>query len=94
MKYNAILLSASEDYDPSKYGFDSVNDALAHIKENLCKGCREDLERGYIECAECGNPANKDIMEIESPLDTMCGAEWCIEDEDENWIRADGSRVI
>jgi hypothetical protein len=44
----AILLSAYEDYDPSKGGFETREDAMEYIKEHLCSSCLEALENGGI----------------------------------------------
>lgn len=72
IKYTAYYAPKSES-NPSKSGFKSIKEAEKYISEQSCKGCNKDLEKGFIEIGE-----EDDIIEIESIMQTSCGAEWFI----------------
>jgi hypothetical protein len=66
----------------SKSGFASEKAAEEYIKGRICEGCRDDVDRGWY---NIGDPEDEyEPIEVESVLDTNCGAEWFII-SDENW---------
>jgi len=77
--YMPSLPEGSED--PTKDGFLDEDSAWEYIKKvGLCKGCLEDLERGFI---EIGNGIEEDKIDCDHPISTMCGGEWfVVETED------------
>ena len=71
--YYAIYLPASE-CPPSDGGpFETTKEAEEHVASYLCHTCSADYARGYDE---------EQKWPVSSPMDTMCGAEWLIVDEE------------
>jgi len=64
------------DGDRSKSGFESEEAAHEYIKGFLCEGCLKDLEQEYNEIDIPGE--GKERLPVTSVLDTHCGAEWFI----------------
>ncbi len=70
MGFTAMWLAASENFELTKSGFNTEDEALAYITENICKVCQnligtttDEYDSGYY---------------YEDALATDCGAEWCI----------------
>jgi hypothetical protein len=70
--------------DKCKSGFPTEDAAEEYIKSWLCKGCKEDLERGHYEIGPDKNTEEADRIEVENVFHTNCGAEWFVL-SDEHW---------
>jgi len=70
--------------DKCKSGFPTEEAAEEYIKSYLCKGCKDDLERGHYEIGPDKNIKEVDVIEVENVFHTNCGAEWFVL-SDEHW---------
>jgi hypothetical protein len=82
--YEAIYLPAcSEGKNPSKGGFKTEEEAIEYVKKHLCSYCKDDLENGYI---ILNYGYKKEKMYITDALETSCGAEWIVDEEDKDLL--------
>lgn len=72
--YTAMLLSGNDEYDPTKSGFKTEQEAEDYIGEHICSVCAEEVKNGGF----LSGYENDGWQEIGGPLETACGEEWCI----------------
>lgn len=73
-KYIAVYLPDGE-YDPTKRGFNSEEDAWNYIKECICSDCKQILVRGY---ELYKHKEEVDKIDCTHPCETACGCEWLV----------------
>ena len=79
MKYQVICMP--KDCKVPVKTFNTYEEAENYIKKHLCAECLRDLKRGYAELEYLDeNEMKKDIIKIEKPSDTFCGAEFLIQE--------------
>lgn len=49
--FEAIKLSATDKYDPSKKGFRTEWEAWEYVKQHYCEGCEKARDDGYQPCS-------------------------------------------
>jgi len=74
MNYFAIYMPESEN-KISKGWFQSLEQVEDYISEFVCKECLADVERRWY--------LDKEKVPVESIIDTYCGAEWMVLQEEE-----------
>lgn len=76
VKYNALHMSATEEYDLSRYGFRTYEQAELYILQHICTTCHNDVHnKGRL--IRYNN--EEQLYQITTPLLTSCGAEWMIQ---------------
>ena len=79
--WTATLLSARDDgTDPSRRGFPSYEEAVRYVQAHICHGCWAEVVLGH-ERPDPMYPTEEPWL-IEDALDTACGAEWWVTEED------------
>lgn len=71
--------------DLSQSGFSSKREAESYIVSFICEECNKDLQQGYqiISYEDDSGEEVTEQYEINSPINTDCGAEWLIMTDEE-----------
>jgi hypothetical protein len=84
-KYEVTFMPCDRGNIPNKI-VNSLKEAEAYIKEHICDYCKGDLDRGYLLADNNdGLEVGEEIkFPIKYPSETMCGAEFWIEEVEDD----------